>query len=134
MKNPSISFLTACGFMAMAVFVGQLSPGQPAVGAQSTDRSEIKCEDYKQIEFIGGDLVKKKLLPGKQREVLPPCAEIVQTAASSLPKALDPGVNALNPLLDATKSPLERLQNAFDFYSWLTFVALNVPEEGTIEF
>src|SRR5262245_40815530 len=31
---------------------------------------------------------------------------------------------------DANKTPLENLQRGFDFYSWLTFIALNSPADG----
>ncbi|HYY38478.1 MAG TPA: hypothetical protein VE801_12125, partial [Xanthobacteraceae bacterium] len=42
-----------------------------------------------------------------------PCQEIVST---------------LGP--DKAKTPLENLQRGFDFYSWLTFIALNSPADG----
>jgi hypothetical protein len=31
---------------------------------------------------------------------------------------------------DKTKTPLQHLQRGFDFYSWLTFIALNSPADG----
>ena len=31
---------------------------------------------------------------------------------------------------DKAKTPLENLQRGFDFYSWLTFIALNSPADG----
>jgi hypothetical protein len=42
-----------------------------------------------------------------------PCQEIVSTQGP-----------------DKTKTPLENLQRGFDFYSWLTFIALNSPADG----
>jgi hypothetical protein len=32
---------------------------------------------------------------------------------------------------DKTKTPLEHRQRGFDFYSWLTFIALNSPADGS---
>jgi hypothetical protein len=42
-----------------------------------------------------------------------PCQEIVSTEGP-----------------DKTKTRLENLQRGFDFYSWLTFIALNSPADG----
>ena len=42
-----------------------------------------------------------------------PCQEIVSTEGP-----------------DKTKTRLENLQRGFDFYSWLTFIALNAPADG----
>ena len=55
--------------------------------------------------------------PDKKREILEallPCQETVST-------------------IGPAKTGLENLQRGFDFYSWLTFIALNAPVRGTIE-
>jgi hypothetical protein len=41
-----------------------------------------------------------------------------------------PCQETVHPIGDSTKSPLENRQRGFDFYSWLTFIALNSPADG----
>src|SRR5262249_46566604 len=57
----------------------------------------------------------------------PPCVEFV---ASDVVPASDKTAASgkLNSLFGPGRTALERFQNGFDFYSWLTFVALNKPD------
>jgi hypothetical protein len=62
------------------------------------------CEPYKLNTPLTADLIK----PG----MLPPCAPNVSPQGGGFP------------------DPLDNLQHGFDLYSWLTFVALNSPDDG----
>src|SRR5207248_522276 len=50
------------------------------------------------------------------------------------PKPAGPSPGPLSVLFSAARTPLERLQNGFDAYSWLTFLALNQPADRGVKF
>jgi hypothetical protein len=102
------------------------------------DRPELPCGDYGLNEFVSDTKVTQKFLPPDKevRKTLPPpCAEGVTPAVADVKSGeASRNVSALGSLFDNSRTALERLQNGFDLYSWLTFIALNSPEDPSVPF
>src|SRR5215469_12206651 len=119
-----------------------VGPIPPPVAAHS-DAGELACKTYgtsASPPFISDDSVVSQFVPSrssKERKTLPPpCTEVV--SANVIPKgqgtAPPASQGSLNSLFAATRTPLQRLQNGFDLYSWLTFIALNSPDDSQAPF
>jgi hypothetical protein len=121
---------------------GVLTVGVVCVGLQSLDEKAAaadspSCEDYPTHTFLSDRIVADRLLvlpKDRRRELPPPCTERVSEAAV-LPGTSGAAASGdLNGLFDGTRAPLERLQNGFDLYSWLSFATLNLPADPAVPF
>jgi hypothetical protein len=110
----------------------------------STTRHELACRKYDANTFIGDQTVIDQLtatrVAGKEMLALP-CSENVSgsvvtaqpiggTAAGNGTERPIAAKGSLNVLFSSQRTPLERFQNGFDLYSWLTFLALNLPADA----
>jgi hypothetical protein len=105
------------GFATVLVF-SELSPGQPSASpplASEEDRINPMVPDCKEIRDVDVQATPRKATPitSSLTTAVQPCAETVST-------------NGL------TDNALINLQRGFDFYSWLTFMALNSPADGPL--
>jgi hypothetical protein len=107
-------------------------PGPPEA------RQELSCSDYGLNGFLSDIKVAQAFLPmspGRRKTLAPPCAENVGPGeAGNNSGEASRDAKALGTLFDTSRTALERLQNGFDLYSWLTFIALNSPEDATVPF
>jgi hypothetical protein len=140
MMSPAIRSVVAYGWVtAASVFLGNAGVAQPA--ADSTSQMPVlPCTSYANNTFLSDESVKSILeaAPGPGRPTVAlPCTENVSFAeVTPVDPAQKPSAatGAMNSLFNATRTPLERLQNGFDFYSWLTFIALNSPQDPSARF
>jgi hypothetical protein len=133
---PFLLSLAMC--VSSAAQVPPQTVGPPPVLAHP-DAGELPCLSYGRDTFVADDSVTKHFVPvskSSARETLPPpCFEevgagfVAKVAASN-----DASKSSLNVLFGSNRTALERLQNGFDFYSWLTFIALNSPNDPTVSF
>ena len=75
------------------------------------------------------------------KPLAPPCNKLDDLASTNPPqlRAVDetlltaglPCAEMVHPEGPPGKSRLENFQRGFDFYSWLTFIALNAPADGS---
>ena len=74
------------------------------------------------------------------RPLAPPCntmsappklTPVDQTTKDKILNSGLPCQESVDPDLDPNKTHLENIQRGFDFYSWLTFIALNSPADGS---
>src|SRR5215831_17733588 len=61
----------------------------------------------------------------------PKLTPVDQTTKDKILNSGLPCQESVNPDLDPNKTHLENIQRGFDFYSWLTFIALNSPADGS---
>src|SRR5262249_18572515 len=128
MRSRPIRSKLVLGFLSV-VALGTASP-QKAAGATGVP----SCTDYQTNTFLTDAIVTDELLAERgSRTIQPPCTEAVNGDKLGRNQPGGPG-DSLAPLFDATRTPLERLQNGFDLYSWLSFVSLNLPADATIRF
>jgi hypothetical protein len=97
---------------ALSVLFG-VGPLAPAARAQSQDINPpvANCNQTPDVMTVDGKIVSTPIVPGLLTSGQP-CQQRVTT-------------NGLVP-----NDPLANLQRGFDFYSWLTFIALNSPADG----
>lgn len=97
--------------------VGGVPPERPALGEPC---STIAPKSDGTAEDIQG--------PGLPFPITLPCAERVSTNGKFGTVA---GGAGIEPIRAGTDQQLKNLQHGFDFYSWLTFIALNSPFDGS---
>jgi hypothetical protein len=111
-----------------AIAVAQASgnlPGPPA------SRAELPCADYGTNRFLSDPAIAQVLSSGgtsARANLAPPCAENVSPGEADTSSG-EASRKELKALFDNSRTALERLQNGFDLYSWITFLALNSPED-----
>jgi hypothetical protein len=107
------SFLPALICIVCAIALGEIYPSLAQAPSTPTVMVTMPCgKNPANPEALNGDAAAKNALLTFGL----PCQETVSP-------------NGPNP----NKTSLENLQNGFDFYSWLTFIALNSPQNGSIE-
>lgn len=118
-------FAIGAALVAMASIARAESQGQPTI-------EPIGCRNYGLNAFLSDPDVKSRWVADDGSRIgalLPPCTERVDRQATK-PNA----ASELMKELFSTRDSLEKLQNGFDLYSWLTFVALNSPADPHGEF
>jgi hypothetical protein len=102
----------------------------------TASRHALACKKYPANTFLSDSTVTDQLsgkrLPNTELLALP-CSEEVSGAEVVGKPNSSAAEGSLNSLFSRLRTPLERFQNGFDVYSWLTFVALNLPADSTSE-
>jgi hypothetical protein len=106
------------GVLSLLAWVGWHQPASAqATGITSSPAPRSPFGDCNTTNPKGFDAQKLGSLDGEGKKALLksglPCTEAVSR--------------------DGPRSELENFQRGFDFYSWLTFVALNAPREKTLD-
>jgi hypothetical protein len=105
MRKTSLFGTAIAGVLGLVVLFGDPVLSQAPVPPAAED-----CTSYAVNTPVTADLVAQPMLP--------PCAPSTSTAA-------DPSHSV------DFKDPIDNQQHGFDLYSWLTFLALNSPADGT---
>jgi hypothetical protein len=111
-------------------------PPLPQPPDAHSDAGEIPCFQYALDAYLTDKDVQLQLNGNPLAARLPPpCTESVNPAVpTAANKAGDSSISTMKSLFDTSHTPLERLQNGFDLYSWLTFLALNSPDDASSSF
>lgn len=135
--SPAIRSLVIGSMLTAALLVADPGVTQNAAAPPSS----LPCLPYDSNVFLSDPSIASilQLPPGPGRKTVQlPCTENVSgkavQAANPVNERTAAAQGSLNSLFDETRTPLERFQNGFDFYSWLTFIALNSPQDQNAAF
>ena len=120
----SRSFAVAVVYALSAIgFFGSLAQAQTTAGTGPVLGQP--CNQLRDVVPVGNDV---EVIPFLKQKLGSP---VDPTTRDQLLKSGLPCQETINAGGDKTLSALDNRQRGFDFYSWLTFIALNSPADGT---